>query len=131
MPIEVHATRAKRWFENEGCEIAPAEWRALVAADPELAPPGPHEAAAASGELARWDGHPDGEPRWLWLHEGTVSIRDPDEITIEKLAELAARLGARVQGDDGHPLSPPRSARRRRGRARGRLRRAWVALTRR
>lgn len=52
MPIEIHATRAKRWFENEGCEIAPAEWRALVAADPELSLPAAGEAFAASGELA-------------------------------------------------------------------------------
>jgi len=128
MPIEIHATRAKRWFENEGCEIAPGEWRALVAADPELSVPATHEALAAGGELARWDAHPDGEPRWLWLHDGTVSIRDPDEITIEKLAELAARLGAAVQGDDGEPLAVAlRSARRRRDR----LRRAWAALARR
>lgn len=125
MPIEIHATRAKRWFENEGAEIGVAEWRALVAADPELSLPGPREARAASGELARWDAHPDGEPRWLWLHEGTLTVRDPDEITVEKLGELAARLGAALQGDDGEPLaSPPRArARRRRG-----LRRMWAAL---
>lgn len=127
MPLEVHATRAKRWFENEGCEITPGEWRALVAADPELSPPVPGEAWAASGELARWDGHPDGEPRWLWLHDGTVSIRDPDEITVEKLAELAARLGAHLQGDDGEPLAVPRRAARRRRRRL--LRQAWAALT--
>jgi hypothetical protein len=128
MPIEVHATRAKRWFENEGCEIAPGEWRALLAADPELSLPAPHEALAASGELARWDGHPDGAPRWLWLHEGTVSIRNPDEITIAKLSELAARLGAHLQGDDGEPLAPRLRAARSRRRSRL-LRQAWAALT--
>lgn len=126
MPIEVHATRAKRWFENEGAEIGVEEWRALVAADPELSLPGPHEAHAASGDLARWNAHPDGEPRWLWLHDGTLSVRDPDEITVEKLAELAARLGATLQGDDGEPLaSRLRSSPRRR---RGGVRRAWAAL---
>lgn len=123
MPFELHATRAKRWFENEGFEITPAEWRRLVAADAELSAPAPHEAAAASGELTRWDGHPDGEPRWLWLHEGTLSIRDPDEITIEKLAELAARLGAVVQSDDGEPFAPPSGRARR-----GVVRRVWLAL---
>jgi len=127
MPIELHATRAKRWFDSEGAEITSAEWRALVAADPELAEPGPHEAVAASGLLARWTAHPDGESRWLWLHEGTLSIRDPDEITIEKLAELAARLGAVVQSDDGEPVAGPlRPASRRRP-----WRRLWTALLRR
>lgn len=128
MPIEIHATRARRWFENEGCEIRAGEWRALVAADPELSLPGPHEARAGGGELARWDAHPDGEPRWLWWHDGTLSVRDPDEITIEKLAELAAKLGASLQGDDGEWPGRLVATPRRRGRRRGVVRRAWAAL---
>lgn len=124
MPFELHATRAKRWFDNEGFEITTEEWRAIVAEDDELSVPAPHEAFVGSGELTRWDGHPDGEPRWLWLHEGTLSIRDPDEITIEKLAELAARLGAMVQSDDGEPFVPASS----RAPRRGVVRRAWRLL---
>lgn len=128
MPIEIHVTRARRWFENEGFEIRASEWCALVAADPELSLPGPHEARTASGELARWKGHPDGEPRWLWLHDGTLSVRDADEITLEKLAELAAKLGASLQGDDGEWLAGPLQLAPRRGRRRGVVRRAWAAL---
>jgi hypothetical protein len=47
MGYDLHITRAEEWSQNEGREIAAAEWLALVSNDPELklAPRnGPHSA---------------------------------------------------------------------------------------
>ena len=71
-------------------------WLAVVAADPDLT----HEPSQGSG-FASWRGLSTVPEPWLDWSDGEVFTKNPDEPLIRKMAELAARLGARVEGDDG------------------------------
>jgi hypothetical protein len=95
MPYELHITRKSFWADT-GDDISSEEWRAAVAADPELAPlpdRGPN-AALWSGPSKR------AEPILDWSF-GNVVASDPDRPLIDKMVGLAARLDARVQGVNG------------------------------
>ena len=95
MPYELHITRKPFWADA-GEDIAPEEWRAVVDADPELAPRpdrGPN-AAIWNGASSR----PDPLLDWSF---GNVVAADPDRPLIDKMVALAARMDARVQGVHG------------------------------
>lgn len=99
MGYELHITRGDRRGDTRGADgrdISLAEWLRCVASDPELwpDPDGPEG-------LALWSGHPAGARRWLAWFDGEVYSEGPDRPLVEKMLQLAARLGARVQGDDG------------------------------
>ncbi len=96
MGYDVHITRANLWSENEGCEISVEEWHALIDSDPELRLAGyngPH--------FMIWSGHPDDTEAWLDWVEGNITTKNPDEPLLTKMLEIAARLNAKVQGDEG------------------------------
>jgi hypothetical protein len=97
MGYDVHITRAADWTDSESDPITPAEWLGFVAADPELrlAP------ECGFGEyFATWT--VDGVERtWFDLGEGDIQTKNPERDTIRKMLEIAARFGAKVQGDDG------------------------------
>jgi hypothetical protein len=110
---EVHITRRPSWFED-GPEITLDEWLAVVREDPDLRLDGFAEAETRDTHtkirvedpsLAIWtaySGHGrDGNMAWLYLSQGNVVAKNPDEEIRRKLALLAKRLGARVQGDEG------------------------------
>ena len=108
MGYDAHITRAEFWSDNAGHEIAAAEWQAVVDADPELEPwpeQGPH--------FVRWRGSSTLPDPWLDWRDGDVYTKNPDPALLAKCCALAARLGARVQGDDGeeYELGPDGSAR--------------------
>ena len=91
MGYDVRITRAIDWIANEGSEIAAPEWLAIVAADPELI------ADPANGALAvRYRA-----TCWFDWFEGNVFTTDPDYATVNKMFEIAERLSAAVQGDNG------------------------------
>jgi hypothetical protein len=54
-----------------------------------------------SHDTADWTAHPVGGEVCFWYDGENISTKSPDVATLEKLLELAARLGARVLGDDG------------------------------
>ena len=122
MGYDLHITRAKHWTDSESIPITDAEWKTLVASDPQLDLIGAAEAVAPDGilryenaGLARWSGHPTDEEVWFDLRHGRVVVKNPDEPTIAKMVAVATALGARVVGDDGEtydsPGGPPRPAR--------------------
>jgi hypothetical protein len=102
---DLHITRAEDWTESEASPISREEWRAVVEADASLSEP---EEEAENRELS---GDPDYEPavQWhehpelplFWYGEGRIHCKNPDERTVLKAVELARKLNARVQGDDG------------------------------
>jgi len=99
---DLHVTRAENWSENEGREITWGEWLALVAEDPELAPD------PENGEsFALWSGPSRLPQPWLEWDEGNISTKNPDRALIAKMLQIAERLGARVQGDDGEFYDTP------------------------
>jgi hypothetical protein len=103
MGWEVHMTRAEHWPDSDQRPITADEWLAVVAADPEL------RIDKANGPyFAIWSGpcsYPDGG--WFDWADGCVSTKNPDRAILGKLLQLAAKLGAVVQGDDGELYSRP------------------------
>jgi hypothetical protein len=96
MGYDLHITRKKYWCDEEGPVISPEEWLAVVRDDPELtlsAENGPY--------FANWSGPSRYPDPWLDYFEGDVFAKNPDDPLIEKMVQIADRLGAKVQGDDG------------------------------
>lgn len=112
MGYEVHITRKENWFD-EGPEISVAEWIDVVHADAELRNDGYAEAALGDGSVLRVDDpslsvwhtyskhQPDGNMAWLWHSNGNVVAKNPDAEILRKMAQIAQRLSAKVQGDEG------------------------------
>jgi hypothetical protein len=108
MGYDMHITRAPSWWENAGHEIDEAEWRDLVAADPELTITGAAEVDLPDGQtlryqnelLAEWKA-PDGATVWFDFRGGNVVVKNPGDDAIAKMHQLARRLDARVQGEEG------------------------------
>jgi len=89
---DLHITRAEHWAENDDAPIAVDEWLAVARGDPELAPM--PENGDAFFDYAGGDG-------WFDWFQGNVDTKAPNRPTLAKMLELAGRLGAHVQGDDG------------------------------
>jgi len=97
MGYDLSLTRARYPWENAGLQLTPDDVHALVSGDASL------EAASAGENLPglRWTAHPGGDEVALWLLDGNLVAKNPDRVTITWMVDLAARLGARVVGDDG------------------------------
>jgi hypothetical protein len=101
MGYDLHITRAAEWSQNEASLITEREWLAVIASDPELAvdpengPPDAvwHGSGGSSGEA------------YFHFFEGNISAKYPDRATLGKMLEIAAKLEAQVQGDDGEVYS--------------------------
>lgn len=96
MGYDLHITRAADWSESEDTPITADEWLTLVDADPELflnTANGPH--------FAGWRGASALPDPWLDWDAGQIHTKNPDSALLRKMAQIAAQLGARVQGDDG------------------------------
>jgi hypothetical protein len=96
MGYEVHITRADDWTSNEDCAIEPSEWLDVIERDESL------RLAGYNGPyFALWDGDSDDREAWLDLVDGNITTKSPSEALLQKMLEIADRLDARVQGDDG------------------------------
>ena len=89
--------RAADWFDDDGPQISVEEWRILVAADPELTPDSNNHAL----NLVLWRGPSADAEAWLaWSEPGQIFTKYPNRALVAKMLQLAAQLGARVQGDE-------------------------------
>ncbi len=103
MTYEVHITRRESWADADGPKVTREEWLRFVEGDDTFT------LSAGGGPSAIWGGHPDhlaGRDREgvLFLFSdwsGWLSVDQPDEVTIEKMVEVAEGLAAKVRGDDG------------------------------
>jgi hypothetical protein len=93
--------------------IAAEEWMAVAAGQPDFRVDTTIEARLPSGvawipcpPVARWTGHPSGDPVWCFHDEDLVEVRCDDAATVRRMTELAARLGAEVLRWDGEPVRP-------------------------
>ena len=77
MGYDVHITRRKDWWDEEGQDISTVEWEALLTADPGLA------------------------TTPMWWSAGRIVSKNPNDAVIAKMREVAKMLEAHVQGDDG------------------------------
>jgi hypothetical protein len=96
MGYDLHITRAKFHFENEGAWITADEWLRYVESDPDL------KLAGYNGEyFALWSGKSEYPDPWLDWFQGNIYTQNRDAPLIDKMVEIAKKLDAKVQGDDG------------------------------
>jgi len=95
MGYDFHITRRSDWAD-EGNDITAEEWLAYVRDDAGLTLSG-----TGGPYYAVWRGPSGHSEPWLdWSH-GRIYTKNPDSPLIDKMIEIAERLGATVQGDDG------------------------------
>jgi hypothetical protein len=93
MGYDLHITRKAQWSDKDGPTISPEEWLSLLDADPELSR---STDAGDDTPAGAWKGE-----TIFWFTGGEVCCTNPDPPTIRKMASMAERLRATVQGDDG------------------------------
>ncbi len=90
MGYDIHITRKDHWSDTEGSEIEFDEWSDIVDSDDDLL-------WDEEGELS--------DVRWkdvlFWFSDGNISTKNPPQDALAKMFELAQRLQAVVQGDEG------------------------------
>jgi hypothetical protein len=96
MGYDVYITRKKSWVDETGPVITVDEWLAYVASDHELRL---DPASKKHGVILNIQCS-DPDP-WLEWSDGSIYTKNPDEAFRTKMVQIAARLGAKVQGDDG------------------------------
>ena len=96
MGYELHITRRDFYADPNGPAITLEEWMAYVASDPELrlAP----EYGKHTVLMTLPSKYPD---PWLEWFEGCIDTKNPDKPIVAKMIQIAQKLGACVQGDDG------------------------------
>ncbi|MEU2296632.1 hypothetical protein, partial [Streptomyces antibioticus] len=104
MGYDIHITRREDWWDEGGPGIATHEWEAVVESDADLSMiPPPSEWSGPSQWSAVMTTHPDEERFGTALHwaSGEIRAKNPSDILIAKMRQVAKALNARVQGDDG------------------------------
>lgn len=96
MGYDLHITRKEFHADPDGPAISSDEWMNYIASDPELRPaPGYGKHAVLMSVASKY---PD---PWLDWFEGCIYTKNPDKPIVAKMIQIAQKLGARVQGDDG------------------------------
>lgn len=109
MGYDLYITRAENWLENEEKQIDEPEWRKIVEFDDDLCLTGFAEAISPQGEiiryentlLAKWCGHPELNVVWFDFRRGNVIVKNPDDATLDKMRQIAQKLRAKIQGEEG------------------------------
>lgn len=109
MGYDVHITRRQEWSDESEPRILESEWEAYVSTEEQMVITGFAECTSPQGEtiritqplLTEWRGHSSGHTVWFSYFEGNVSVKNPDEETLEKMRQVASSLKAFVQGDEG------------------------------
>lgn len=114
MGYDVHITRKENWFdENDSNEITLTEWTDYIKSDHEMRLNNQASATADNGDhityenngLAVWTSYSKnglGDNYACFdFRAGNVTVKNPDEEIKNKMIDIADRLNARVQGDDG------------------------------
>lgn len=110
MAYDIHITKRNNWFDK-GADVTLEEWSELIGVDPSLEPTEKVEGKTKDGQkfefqlkgaqLAKWKNPVSSDIVWLNYHDGEITISNPDDAIIKKAKELAGKLGAKVQGDEG------------------------------
>jgi hypothetical protein len=96
MGYDVHITRAEDWADNAGFEITVQEWLKIIEEDPELIP------SPENGKyFVIWRGAKKYSETWFNWENGNISTKYPDKATMLKFNQIAQKLNAQIQGDDG------------------------------
>ena len=100
---DLHISRKPFWADDFGPKITFEEWQEYLKIDPQVI----RDVANSPQDFIVFI---PGESFPLWYREdiGELFTKDPTDGAITKLEEIAHRLNARVQGDDGefYPAAP-------------------------
>ncbi|MEQ1905717.1 MAG: hypothetical protein ABL888_16130 [Pirellulaceae bacterium] len=104
MGYNLYITRRHDWHDDAGPSITCDEWMALITDDPELS-----LKPESEGLYANWSGECTYPDPWFAYNErlGAIDTKNPDEPIIQKMLDIAEKLHARVQGDDGEIYTTP------------------------
>ena len=80
---------------GEAQDITRSEWLGLVDRDASL------RLDSSDPLLVSWGGHPSLPEVCLFYSDGSITVKNPDQATRDKVVLLARCLNAVVQGDDG------------------------------
>lgn len=115
----VHITRKQNWWDD-GPEISLDDWRALIEQEPDMRMEGAAYVEMSNGQMLRlasegiaiWTNYQGTNGRMAWFDHwrGSIRVASPDKDILAKANDLALRLGAKVQGDDGVVYSPRASS---------------------
>ena len=118
MGYNLHITRKENWVDKDASsDITLQEWLDYVKKDPEMRLDNFGEARITGGEKIRveeegicvWTKYSrngiGGNYAWFWLSRGNIDVKNPDGEMRNKMIDIAQRLGAKVQGDDGEPYN--------------------------
>jgi hypothetical protein len=109
MGYDVHITRAENWWDEDAPPISEDEWKSVVASDSSFEITGFAEAQTPKGEVIRiesplltvWYGHSSQSLVYFSFRRGHISCKNPDDEILQKMLQIAAKLDAKVQGDEG------------------------------
>jgi hypothetical protein len=98
---DLHITRRKEWFDEDGPELTRAEFERVVLADPEF-----RVDKGLGPNYAVWTLDP--ESPWVELDRGELLSKNPTKPFIQKMVRIAQALGngARVVGDEDEEYGP-------------------------
>ena len=104
----LYITRARDRTGGRQMPIRYHEWYKAVEEDPEMRMRGAAGTTTGAGGaphrenkgLAAWTGHPACKRVWFDLRDGNVVVENPDRLTIQKMRDVARKLGASVR-DNG------------------------------
>ena len=106
-------SQGENWFDEDGPAISVDEWSKLVVSDSEMRMEGFAEATTSDGSklrvesdgLAVWVAYSgrddDGNLAWFSFNGGNIVVKNPDTEILKKMWQIAQRLSAQVQGDEG------------------------------
>ncbi|MGB3007882.1 MAG: hypothetical protein WBC06_15315 [Chitinophagaceae bacterium] len=114
MGYELHITRKANWFdEDDSRQISFDEWTQILVDDKEMRLDGFAEVATTNGDtikvesegLSIWTKYSgnglNGNYAWFDYSLGRIVCKNPDDEIISKMLDIAKRLNAKVQGDEG------------------------------
>jgi hypothetical protein len=114
MGYELHITRQENWFDEDNSRRIPfEEWTQILADDKEMRLDGVAEVTTSNGDTIRveseglslWTRYSgngvNGNYAWFDYSGGCIVCKNPDDEIIDKMLDIAERLNAKVQGDEG------------------------------
>jgi len=101
---DIHITRKELWSDEDGPAIPEDEWRKFIETDADLQLDTATRCVMGDTEMvfATFGG----EPGVFGWYQGEITTKNPEREVIQKAVQMAERLGAKVQGDDGEVYGP-------------------------
>jgi hypothetical protein len=102
MGYDIHITRKELWSDEDGPTISEDEWRKFIETDPDLEL---DSEASNTRDQMFFATYRRDQTVFGWM-DGDIFTKNPERDVIQKAVQIAERLGAKVQGDDGEVYGP-------------------------